>query len=441
MSIWRASVGGLRRLGIVLLLPGVVLGGGGLPGSLGPGRYDVETFDSQSVEDAASQRKTVSLHFFGKAHPVVLEPSDLRSHRFREQAGTLDDLRTVYSAPSRSFKGHIAGEPESVVRLTRTRDGLRGYVKSSDGWAFIEPLPASGVQRAGLKTVSQEHKVYTEGDIDASFLGTCAAELAPGAGAHGETSVERTGGAVTAPEELRVLELAVDADVEFYNAYGEDSTAEIEATLNMVDGIFEAELGITIDLVSVNVWQAEPDPYTSTESGTQLNEVRSYWNNNNSAVTRDAVHLFTGKDLDGSTVGIAYVSVVCSTSVAYALSQDLGSDILMPLLVAHELGHNLGANHDPSGSSPRYIMYPSLGFTNLDEYSDQSEDDIADYIDGVSCLELEGGGSNVSDPPSGGGGGGGGGGGPVDPVLLVGLAALWGLRRSLRTPAETHAPS
>ena len=76
-------------------------------------------------------------------------------------------------------------------------------------------------------------------------------------------------------------------------------------------------------------------------------------------------------------------------------------------------------------------MYPSLGFSNLDEFSALSKADIADYVDGVSCIALEGGGSNVSNPPPGGGnggGGGGGGGGPVDPALLVilgGGALAW----------------
>lgn len=440
MEIPRVLVGGVRQLAAVALFTAVANGG---DAPLAPSRYDVERFNTLAVDEAAAAGKAINLYFFGKTHQVLLEPSQVRSSRYREQAGTLHDLRTVYSTPTRNYKGQVVGDPDSIVRLTNTVNGLRGYVKSAEGWAFIEPLPTPATQGARRDSTSVEHRVYTEGDIDANFLGTCAepvrvspeemgAVAIPGVAGN----VHRAAGAVTSPAELRVFELAVDADVEFYSSYGDDSTAEIEATLNMIDGIFEAELGLTIEVVSINIWEAEPDPYTSTDSGTQLNELRSHWNNNNSGIARDAAHLFTGKELDGSTVGIAYVSVVCSTSVAYGLSQDLNSEVLMPLLVAHELGHNFGANHDSSGSSPRYIMYPSLGFTNLDEFSSLSESDIADHVDGVSCLELEGGGSNVSDPPSGGGGGGGGGGGPVDPLLLGVLGTIWLLKRRYALPAH-----
>ncbi|HVR76528.1 MAG TPA: zinc-dependent metalloprotease, partial [Planctomycetota bacterium] len=296
-----------------------------------------------------------------------------------------------------------------------------------------------------------EHKVYTEADIDTKFDGLCAAvhlDAADIEPAQEDASEPREGGGTAAAGQLRVFELAVDADVEFFAAYGSEATAEIEATLNMVDGIFEAEIGLTIDLVSVNVWQSEPDPYTATNGSTLLGQLRSYWNEDNAGIARDAVHLFTGKDLDGSTVGIAYVSVVCNKSTAYAVSQDLASDVLMPLLVAHELGHNLGSGHDTTGSSPRYIMYPSLGFTNLDEFSAASKTSIGDYIDSVSCLALADDGSGSTDPiepiePTGGGGGGGGG-GPVDPLLI--LAAGWALwarsrTRTRRPPAAERGGS
>jgi predicted Zn-dependent protease len=246
---------------------------------------------------------------------------------------------------------------------------------------------------------------------------------------------------------MRVFELAVDADFEFYSTHGGGTLAEIESTLNIVDGIFQTDLNLTLQLVSSHIWDAEPDPYTSTSSGTLLQEFRNHWNANFAGVTRDAAHLFTGKDLDGATVGIAYVGVVCSTNVAYSLSQDLASDALMPLLVAHEVGHNLGANHDPDSSPVRYIMYPSLSLSNLDEFSDLSKTEIGTYTGGVTCLALADP-NDPGDPPpgggggTGGGGGGGGGGGPVDPLLLVLLAggALCSRRAARGRPAPENGP-
>jgi hypothetical protein len=221
----------------------------------------------------------------------------------------------------------------------------------------------------------------------------------------------------------------VDADFEFYSTHLDGTLAEIEGIINLVDGIYEVELGISVEIVAAQIRDSEPDPYDSTNPSTLLDQLRSQWNSHHGGIARDTVHLFTGKDLDSSTVGIAFMSVVCNTGAAYGLSQDLGSDALMPLLVAHEMGHNLGAAHDPTGTTVRYIMYPSVSSLNLDEFSPESKTAIASFVDGTSCLAIDPGTPPPAPmpPPQGGGGGGGHGGGPVDPlVAAIALAAVLG---------------
>ncbi len=54
----------------------------------------------------------------------------------------------------------------------------------------------------------------------------------------------------------------------------------------------------------------------------------------------------SGIDLDGSTVGLAYIRVMCSSGCA-GLSQDGGRSLSgVSITVAHELGHNFNMNHD-----------------------------------------------------------------------------------------------
>jgi hypothetical protein len=127
----------------------------------------------------------------------------------------------------------------------------------------------------------------------------------------------------------------------------------------------------------------------STSAGVLLQEFRNARNTctgvneENMGLCDEYYDLYTGitgLNLDGATVGIAYIDVVGYPSVAYSVSQDLASKKLMPVLLAHELGHNFGMNHDPTGSSPRYIMYESLGISNLHTFSDISRL-RADWID------------------------------------------------------------
>ncbi|HLU46697.1 MAG TPA: M12 family metallo-peptidase, partial [Planctomycetota bacterium] len=131
----------------------------------------------------------------------------------------------------------------------------------------------------------------------------------------------------------------------------------------------------------------------------------------------------------GTTVGIAFVGEVCNLGGAYGLSQHLPSTTLMPLLVAHEIGHNFGAFHDPSDSDPKFIMNPVLSGATVQRFSDESKADIQAYVGKIACLSLEAPNDSTGGETTGGSGstttgGGGGGGGPIDPLVLVACIAL-----------------
>ena len=81
-------------------------------------------------------------------------------------------------------------------------------------------------------------------------------------------------------------------------------------------------------------------------------------------------HLYTGRDLQGTTAGIAYLDVLCHPSAGAGLSEISNSPTIDALVAAHEIGHNFGADHDgdPTGSCPSeplvYIMAPSVSPAN-----------------------------------------------------------------------------
>jgi hypothetical protein len=84
-------------------------------------------------------------------------------------------------------------------------------------------------------------------------------------------------------------------------------------------------------------------------------------------VVRDVAHMWTGKDMDGSTVGIAWVGVVCrSPSYSYGVSQRYSSTPQKYVLTAHEIGHNFDADHSDgqSGCSNTIMQsFVGTGFT------------------------------------------------------------------------------
>lgn len=75
----------------------------------------------------------------------------------------------------------------------------------------------------------------------------------------------------------------------------------------------------------------------------------------------DAMHLFyASTKFSGGTIGCAYIRAMCN-SEAYAVNYVGFNNLvsMQALLVAHELGHNLAADH-VSGSN-QYIMEPYIG--------------------------------------------------------------------------------
>ena len=79
-----------------------------------------------------------------------------------------------------------------------------------------------------------------------------------------------------------------------------------------------------------------------------LTQFRNEWLQNQGGIRRDVAHLFTGKNIDGGTIGRAWdIGAIC-TNRAYAFSQ---SDCCSPNyacatdLTAHEIGHLWGGFH------------------------------------------------------------------------------------------------
>ncbi len=84
----------------------------------------------------------------------------------------------------------------------------------------------------------------------------------------------------------------------------------------------------------------------------------------------------TGKNLDGTTAGIAYVNSACEVERGVSLSERSYGTTISAIVMAHELGHNFGAPHDGEASevcasvSGGYIMSPSIsGFASFSQCS------------------------------------------------------------------------
>jgi len=158
----------------------------------------------------------------------------------------------------------------------------------------------------------------------------------------------------------RVLLIATDADYEFFQQTRGASNLPtntnnfILSQLNIVDGLFESALNLRINVTSQRVFTSSNTPYNSTNANTLLGQFRTEWINNRRNIRRNIAHLFTGKNLEGNIAGVAFwpgqisnpnAPVTGSNHRAFSLSRNWSR---MYRIVAHEIGHNLNANHPAS---------------------------------------------------------------------------------------------
>lgn len=182
-------------------------------------------------------------------------------------------------------------------------------------------------------------------------------------------------------QSVRVVEVATDADFAFKSAYGSEANAKIAATINGADALYRTYLGLTLQIVRQHVYDSET-VYTSTDASSLLTQFRTNTSNSTNLGSADVFHMFTAKDLDGSTIGIAYVGAACYDPFKYGLTQYISAYAIATF--THEVGHNLNAQHTTEG-----VMAPSVsGGTQY--FSQVSIGQINSFLDSsnADCLSV-----------------------------------------------------
>ena len=311
---------------------------------------------------------------------LIITPNDLRSPRFIAEETSVNGVRQLEKIAVTTFKGKVSGDENSNVRLTIENTKIEGYFDANGERFFIE-----SARRYSRFADKNDLVVYRQTDLrnDASFI--CHSDLS--------AKIERgremiSANAVSSPQTLRVIEIATEADLQYVTALGgaNQANAEILSILNMTEGIYETELRLTIRVVYQHVWTTA-DPFGGANTPTLLSSFQSYWNANHTNIQRDATHLFTGKSFALSS-GYALIGEICDAVNAYALSGYIEFAPPKFLITAHEIGHNLGANHvDGAQSCGDTLMNAQLTFNTPLTFCPFSRTEINNFVNANgSCL-------------------------------------------------------
>lgn len=185
-----------------------------------------------------------------------------------------------------------------------------------------------------------------------------------------------------------LAELACDSDVEYYNDYGSSVTNvenRINSIVNAMNLQYESQADVRHEITAVVVRTSEPDPYSSSDIGNLLTQLRSQWLGPMSSTPHDVAQLFTGRNISGGTIGLAYLGSVC-TSQRYSVVENFTNSFgCLTDLSAHELGHNWGAGHC---SCNNFTMNPSITCAN--QFTSGSVAAITGTKSTASCLTPDG---------------------------------------------------
>lgn len=305
--------------------------------------------------------------------------------------GTVRSGRRVYPTAASviknelkiTFPGRATGSRQSRQRIYTVRVLLDGSIKVS---ARISSVPAHAFYRGACGSA------VGGGSIAEAVHAAHAAHAAEAAEENEYTIMpiptdepplgDADSGEASA---AKVLTISTDADPEWYARYGDSSNAVIASIINSAEAIYERQLGLRFRIVRQHVY-TDSSPYTSTDSGTLLKLFTGNAENRANLSTGtgdfheevDLKHLFTGKDMDGSVIGIAYIGTVCAApALAFGVTQAY-VDAATPGIFAHELGHNFGGFHDVSDRGG--LMYPSISIPSATRFSAVSVQEVSDHL-------------------------------------------------------------
>jgi len=331
----------------------------------------------------------VDVSLGGRRVTLDLMPTSVRAPGYQLiEQGADGEYREIAPTPVNPLRGEVRGIPGSAAAGGMMPDGLTCRVLLPDGGDYwIEPL-AAGAPGAGPGM----YVVYTPENL---IRGDWRCGVEDGAGAAPDADEGGSGGPAPRGVTLYTAELATDADYEYVFRYGSgpNAAAKIQLVINTMNLQYERDVDVTHVITTQLVRTSPVQPYTATLAGSLLTQFQTQWNTNHTGIVRDAAHLFTGKDLDGGTIGLAFLNAVCSRSGGYGLSQsDFNGNLMSATdVAAHEIGHNWNANHCTCGS-PASTMNPSLTSINRFTFSPQTIPEITTFRNSLACLVTAGGG-------------------------------------------------
>ncbi|KAM4039379.1 zinc metalloproteinase-disintegrin-like MTP4 isoform 2-T2 [Anomaloglossus baeobatrachus] len=316
--------------------------------------------------------------------PMVLhleKTEDLISENYTE-THFLEDGSPVTTSPKIKdhclYQGYVKNDSSSQVSLSAC-NGLSGIIATQENKFLIQPLKMSE---------TGAHAVYEYQDQDTPK--TCGVDDKN----VNETIMTKIDFSTSSQEKeeflkaRKYIQLYMVADNSMYNRFNRrrnEVRQRIFSIINFVNQAYKP-LNIFVALIGLDIWDSRDQIEVVADSGVTLNRF-SEWRKTQLLPRKpnDNAQLLTNIDFSGSTVGLAWISTLCSASNSAGIIQDHSTDYIpVAATLAHEMGHNLGMPHDDGSGcyceASSCIMAASLSYNTPRTFSSCSRQEYQKFI-------------------------------------------------------------
>ena len=312
-------------------------------------------------------------------------------HQFQVVESSLMHPELAAAFPEiRTWEGWEIGQPACALRMDRTPKGYHLQILTPDDTIYIDPcLPGDPTM----------HVVHYRSDARAKKAWACNVPV------HNlRARLQRIRANFSHGDVKRIYRLAIAATAEYTQFHGgtvSNGMAAIVTTINRVSGIYERELSIGFQLVANNhllvYTNSVTDPYSNNNGTALASENQSNIDSVVGDANYDIGHVFGtgGGGLADTGLCVSGFKARAQTGSSSPVGDAFDVDF-----VAHEMAHQLNANHIFNGSislcgSNRHAptaYAPGSGSTILSYVglcgSDNLQSNSDDYFHSASLEEI-----------------------------------------------------
>lgn len=293
------------------------------------------------LEKIKADLKRAPQRFSGDESLLIQFPDSdgkIRDYIVQEASVMAPELQAKFPE-IRSYTGWQKNHPENTIRFSITPStGIS--VMYFDNWdiSYLDSYTKDNsafilYKRKDLPANNRLFECHVENEID-----------------HLKNDESAAKAPLVSDGQFRTYRLALSATGEYTTFHGGTvslAMAAMATTMTRVNGVYEKTISTTMVMVANNnqliYTNAATDPFTNGSPGTMINENQTNTTNIIGSANYDIGHVF-----GTNSGGLAGLGVVCVSSSKARGVTGSGAPIGDPFdidYVAHELGHQFGANH------------------------------------------------------------------------------------------------